>query len=60
MHGIWDNEQVVRHILHEIAPQRTFTLERTLRSREQAYDLLALGMSEHLDLEYMLNRMRSL
>lgn len=60
MHGIWDNEQVVRHILHEIAPQRTFTFERTLKSREQAYDLLAQGMSEHLDLEYMLDSMRSL
>ena len=51
MHGIWDNEAILQQILHEVAPERTFHLERTLATREAAYDRLAEHMRQHLDIE---------
>lgn len=54
MHGIWDNEMIIQHILHEVRPLWSFTLERTVISREKAYDRLAEDMGRQLDLDYML------
>ena len=59
MHGIWDNEAIVQQILHEVAPERTYHLERTFATREAAYDRLAEHMRQHLDIEYMLQSLRN-
>ena len=59
MHGIWDNEAIVQQILHEVAPERTYHIERTFATREAAYDRLAEHMRQHLDIEYMLQSLRN-
>lgn len=53
LHGILDNETVLRSILAQVAPGQHFDIPNSVAARELAYDRLADHMRQHLDMEYI-------